>query len=114
MNNEYAKSREFMCLWDSTKANPNGDMLNDNKPRMDEATGLLEVSDFRVKRFIRDAWDLSGELILVKTIFDSKGKVKTCAKRVDDIKKEIKAKYCLIGFRDNISLKSFILHIINY
>lgn len=92
MSNEYAKSREFIYLWDSTKANPNGDMLNDNKPRMDEITRLLEVSDFRVKRYVRDAWDLSGELVLVRTVFDNKGKVKTCAKRVSDIKEEIKAK----------------------
>ena len=87
-SNEYAKSREFRLLWDSTKANPNGDMLNDNRPRMDEATGELEVSDFRIKRFVRDYMDANNINILVKTVFDDKGNVKTCAKRVDDIKNE--------------------------
>ena len=88
MNNEFAKSREFMLLWDSTKSNPNGDMLNDNRPRMDEFTGILETSDFRIKRFIRDNMDLNGIAILVIKITDEKGEVKTCAKRVEDIKNE--------------------------
>lgn len=88
MSNIYANSREMICLWDSTKANPNGDMLNENKPRLDETTGLLETSDFRIKRFARDEMDANGIDILVKTVFDEKGNVKTCSKRVDDIKKE--------------------------
>ena len=81
-------SREFLLVWDSTMANPNGDMLNDNRPRLDEETGFLEVSDFRIKKFAREELDLTGENILVKITYNEKGKVKTCAKRVEDIKKE--------------------------
>lgn len=90
MNN--INSREFLLLWDSTMANPNGDLLNDNRPRIDERTGLLEVSDFRIKRFVRDELDLNGENILVKITHNEKGKVKTCTKRVEDIKNENKLK----------------------
>ena len=90
--NNVANSREFLLLWDSTMANPNGDMLNDNRPRLDEKTGFLEVSDFRMKRFVRDELDLTGENILVKITFNEKGKVKTCAKRIEEIKTENKLK----------------------
>ncbi|AEK19972.1 type I-B CRISPR-associated protein Cas7/Csh2 [Methanococcus maripaludis] len=71
-------SREFLMVWDSTMANPNGDMLNDNKPRQDESTGQLEVSDVRIKRFIRDEWISNGKNVLVQTKTDKNGKVMTC------------------------------------
>lgn len=73
-----ANSREFLMVWDSTMANPNGDMLNDNKPRQDESTGQLEVSDVRIKRFIRDEWISNGKNVLVQTKTDKNGKVMTC------------------------------------
>lgn len=91
MNNA-AKTREFLLIWDVTKANPNGDMLNDNQPRRDETTGLLEVSDVRIKRFIRDYWLACGKRILVREEMDNKGKVLSCQQIVekdanaDDIK----------------------------
>ena len=83
-------SREYLLLWDSTMANPNGDMLNDNRPRVDEKTGLFEVSDFRMKKYARIEWDLTGENVLVKLTYNEKGKVKSCTKRVEDIKNENK------------------------
>ena len=60
-----ANTREYLLVWDSTMANPNGDMLNDNKPRHDEITGQLEVSDVRIKRFVRDEWQSMGHNVLV-------------------------------------------------
>ena len=83
-----ANSREYILVWDSTMSNPNGDILNDNRPRMDETTNFLEVSDFRIKRYIRDELISMGENVLVQITYNEKGKVKTCAKRIEEIKKE--------------------------
>jgi CRISPR-associated protein Csh2 len=69
-------------------ANPNGDMLNDNKPRQDEATGQLEVSDVRIKRFIRDHWISNGKNVLVQTKTDKNGKVMTCQGIVKEMASE--------------------------
>lgn len=80
-----AKSREFLMFWDVTLANPNGDMLDENKPRRDEQTGRLEVSDVRIKRFIRDELDAKGHKILVRTITDDKGKVMSCTNIIKGI-----------------------------
>lgn len=87
-----ANSREFLLVWDSTMAIPNGDMLNDNRPRQDETTGQLEVSDVRIKRFIREDWINKGENVLVQTVEDSKGKVLTCQGRISSIQKDNKIK----------------------
>ncbi len=46
--------KEVLFLWDGENWNPNGDMLNDNAPRIDEETGVAEATDVRVKRTIRD------------------------------------------------------------
>lgn len=45
---------EFLFLYDVTDANPNGDPLDENKPRIDEETGSNIVTDVRLKRTIRD------------------------------------------------------------
>ena len=80
------KSREFLLIWDSIMSNPNGDMLNENRPRQDEVTGQLEVSDVRVKRFAREEWINKGAKVLVQTV-EEKGKIQTCQKRVETIQK---------------------------
>ena len=49
------KSREFLLIWDSIMSNPNGDMLNENRPRQDEVTGQLEVC--KVKTFCKGRMD---------------------------------------------------------
>ncbi len=46
--------KEILFLWDGENWNPNGDMLRDNAPRIDEETGIAEVTDVRIKRTIRD------------------------------------------------------------
>lgn len=48
------KKKEILFLWDGENWNPNGDMLNDNAPRIDEETGRAEATDVRIKRTIRD------------------------------------------------------------
>ena len=45
---------EIVFVYDVKDGNPNGDPMDENKPRMDETTGLNVVSDVRLKRTIRD------------------------------------------------------------
>ena len=45
---------ELLFCYDVTDANPNGDPIDENKPRIDEETGINFVTDVRLKRTIRD------------------------------------------------------------
>ena len=45
---------ELLFLYDLNDANPNGDPLDENKPRIDEETETNIVTDVRLKRTIRD------------------------------------------------------------
>src|SRR6056297_477093 len=57
---------EILFLYDAKRANPNGDMDNENKPRMDQDTGTSLVSDVRLKRYIRDYLEsVKGEELFV-------------------------------------------------
>jgi len=52
---ELVKNRsEILFLYDVKDANPNGDPVDENKPRIDEETGINIVTDVRLKRTIRD------------------------------------------------------------
>ncbi|WP_457756312.1 type I-B CRISPR-associated protein Cas7/Csh2 [Thermodesulfatator indicus] len=52
---ETIKNRsEFLFLYDIKDANPNGDPLDENKPRLDEETSQVIVTDVRLKRTVRD------------------------------------------------------------
>jgi CRISPR-associated protein Csh2 len=73
-----ANTREYVLFTDCTMANQNGDMINDNRPRQDERTGKLEMSDVRIKRYCRDEWDNRGEKVFVKATEDGKGGFLDC------------------------------------
>lgn len=45
---------EFVFLYDVTDNNPNGNPMDENKPRIDEESGINLVTDVRVKRTVRD------------------------------------------------------------
>lgn len=45
---------ELLFLYDVKNANPNGDPSDENKPRIDEETGINIVTDVRQKRTVRD------------------------------------------------------------
>ncbi len=47
---------ELLFLYDIENANPNGDPLNENRPRFDHEDSTAIVSDVRLKRTIRDYW----------------------------------------------------------
>jgi len=75
---EQINNSEILFLYDAKRCNPNGDMDNENKPRMDWDTGTNLVSDVRLKRYIRDYL----ETVKDKTLFvtnkaeDAKDRVK--------------------------------------
>ena len=48
------KRSELLFCYDVTDANPNGDPMDANRPRIDEETGINIVTDVRLKRTIRD------------------------------------------------------------
>jgi len=47
---------ELLFLYDIENANPNGDPLNENRPRFDTESSTALVTDVRLKRTIRDYW----------------------------------------------------------
>lgn len=54
---EILKNRtELLFLYEIENANPNGDPLNENRPRFDTEDDTIIVSDVRLKRTIRDYW----------------------------------------------------------
>jgi CRISPR-associated protein Csh2 len=57
---------EIIFLYDVEEGNPNGDPLNENRPRVDEQTGENIVTDVRLKRTIRDYLDSQDEGIFIK------------------------------------------------
>jgi len=96
--NEIIKNRaEIVFLYDVKDANPNGDPLDENKPRIDEETGINIVTDVRLKRTIRDYLkDFKGydgktnKDIFVREIANEKGEIqdgKTRAKDFEENKK---------------------------
>jgi CRISPR-associated protein Csh2 len=51
-----SKRSEILFLYETENANPNGDPLNENRPRFDTEENKVLVSDVRLKRTIRDYW----------------------------------------------------------
>jgi len=76
---EIIKNRsEILFIYDITDTNPNGDPLDENKPRIDEETGVNIVTDVRLKRTIRNyLHDFKEQEIFVREERDSGGKLKT-------------------------------------
>lgn len=56
MNNVIKNRSELLFLYEIENANPNGDPLNENRPRFDTEDETIIVSDVRLKRTIRDYW----------------------------------------------------------
>ena len=73
---------EILFLYETENANPNGDPLNENRPRYDTEDRKVLVSDVRLKRTIRDYWfeykgynGSDGKDIFVReTSYEVKGK----------------------------------------
>lgn len=88
--------QEILFLYDVVDANPNGDPLDENKPRIDEETGINIVTDVRLKRTIRDylysykGFDGSnGKDIFVRELASDKGGIKDGKARAKDFKENV-------------------------
>lgn len=88
---------EVLFLYDVTYANPNGDPMEENRPRIDEETGINMVTDVRLKRTVRDYFlDLIGQGderlkeqdVFIKEVRDSEGYLYDAKKRAKDFLKE--------------------------
>ncbi|MGC9069054.1 MAG: type I-B CRISPR-associated protein Cas7/Csh2 [Thermoprotei archaeon] len=87
---KYIKNRsEILFLYDVKYANPNGDPMEENKPRIDEETGINIVTDVRLKRTIRDYLaEYKGKEIFVKGEEKEPGKLKTREDKLSEIKQQ--------------------------
>jgi len=79
---------EILFLYDVKDANPNGDPIDENKPRIDEETGYNIVTDVRLKRTIRDfLHEYKEEEIFVREIEYEPGLVQDAKMRAKDFVK---------------------------
>lgn len=85
MSNLINKRSEVLFLYDVNFANPNGDPVDENKPRIDEETGLNYVTDVRLKRTIRDyIAEYKGKDIFILETRKDGGELRTKEDRVSD------------------------------
>lgn len=82
------KRSEILFLYDISWANPNGDPLDENKPRIDIETGINFVTDVRLKRTIRDELQNKGYNILVKDTYQPDGSLSDGKGRAKDFMPE--------------------------
>ena len=76
---------EILFLYETKDCNPNGDPLDENKPRTDPETGVATVTDVRIKRTVRDyLFHVKGLEILVRDTEDDQGYLKDGKGRCDD------------------------------
>jgi len=76
---------EILFLYDIADANPNGDPLDDNKPRLDEETEINIVTDVRLKRTIRDYLEeYRGQSLFVKEVKNDQGHIQDAKLRAKD------------------------------
>lgn len=77
--------QEILFLYECKDNNPNGDPLDDNRPRLDMETGAITVSDARIKRTVRDYLEQAkNEEILIRDSYNEKGFLKQGKERSED------------------------------
>lgn len=85
MSNIISDRSELIFLYDVKDSNPNGDPLDENKPRIDEETGVNLVTDVRLKRTIRDyLYKFKKQEIFVREIEDEEGHIQDAKLRAED------------------------------
>jgi len=87
MSDIVSNRSELLFLYDVKDINPNGDPLDENKPRIDEETMENLVSDVRLKRTVRDyLHDFKNHEIFIRGTRDDKGNLKDKEERMKDLK----------------------------
>jgi CRISPR-associated protein Csh2 len=88
---EIRNRSEIIFLYDIKDANPNGDPMDENKPRIDEETGINIVTDVRLKRTIRDyLYNFKGKEIFIRTIEYEPGKIQDAKMRAKNFLMDMK------------------------
>jgi CRISPR-associated protein Csh2 len=79
---------EILFVYDVEEGNPNGDPLNEDRPRVDEKTGENIVTDVRLKRTVRDyfidQYDEDGSRVFVRSAEKEDGTLKTREELIKD------------------------------
>jgi CRISPR-associated protein Csh2 len=84
---ELKNRSEILFLYDIKDTNPNGDPMDENKPRIDEETQTNIVTDVRLKRTVRDYLkDYKKQEIFVVEEIDKEGNQKTKDERLKELK----------------------------
>lgn len=78
MENNNVKNGEILFIYEGKLTNPNGDIDDENRPRMDYDTFTNLVSDVRLKRYIRDYLQERGY-----PVFINHGYVTTASERLN-------------------------------
>ena len=88
MMSEIVSNRsEIVFLYDVKDSNPNGDPLDENKPRIDEETMLNLVTDVRLKRTVRDyLHGFRNEEVFILGVKKENGNLETKEERMTDLK----------------------------
>ena len=77
--------QEILFLYEAKDCNPNGDPLDENRPRTDPETGEATVTDVRIKRTIRDyLYQEKGQEILVRDTLEPDGTLRDGKGRCSD------------------------------
>ncbi|MEM4306281.1 MAG: type I-B CRISPR-associated protein Cas7/Csh2 [Candidatus Caldarchaeum sp.] len=98
---------ELLFLYDVKDANPNGDPAEENKPRIDEETGINIVTDVRLKRTIRDYLSNFKHLnVFVREELKQDGSIKTREEKLEEAEIKTKADAEKL-LKDNIDLRLF-------
>ncbi|MEO0021479.1 MAG: type I-B CRISPR-associated protein Cas7/Csh2 [candidate division WOR-3 bacterium] len=78
---------EILFVYDVVDANPNGDPNDENKPRIDEETGINFVTDVRLKRTIRDyLYEYKKQEVFIRETLNESGTRKTKKERLEEFK----------------------------
>ncbi len=78
---------EVLFVYDVTDSNPNGDPIDENKPRIDEETGKNFVTDVRLKRTIRDyLHDYKKKEVFILEVREEDGSIQTKEARLKKFK----------------------------
>lgn len=87
MSNDIVSRRsEIVFLYDVKDANPNGDPMDENRPRIDEETGINIVTDVRLKRTIRDYLsNFRNQPVFIIEEIKEDGTQKTREERIKDL-----------------------------
>jgi len=89
-NNDTIQNRfEILFIYDVEEGNPNGDPLNEDRPRIDEETGENIVTDVRLKRTARDYFidkyeHEEGNAVFVRSAEKEDGTLKSREELVKD------------------------------